>query len=163
MKNLLFVILSVLITWQIVSIQNIISPIIPMIIYQNNPIETVLKELGCPKDRLKEIAKAVEISSEQTNINPYLLSVLMFTESNFNFKAVSNKNYQGLMQTPTATKQWADVDILHGARILQEKLKITKGNMYEALSLYKGGKNHVARTQARNVIVLYQKIIERKG
>lgn len=163
MKNLIFIILSVLITCQIFSIQSIVSPVSPIIICQEEPIKVVLKDLGCPENKLKEISNAVILASNQTKLNPYLLSALMFTESNFNFKAISNKNYQGLMQTPTATKEFSDVDVLHGARILEQKLKLTSGNIYEALSLYKGGRNKVAKKQARDVIVLYKKIMERRG
>lgn len=163
MKNLIFIFLSVLITCQIFYIQSIVSPVSPIIICQENPIKVVLKDLGCPENKLKEVTKAVELASSQTKLSPYLLSALMFTESNFNFKATSNKGYHGLMQTPTATKQWADVDVLMGARILQEKLKFANGNMLEAISLYKGGRNTVAKTQARKVISLYRKIIEGRG
>ena len=149
--------------WEMAEINTMITPIPKIIIITENPIKAVIKNLGCPKEKLDEITKAVELASVQTNLNPYLLSVLMFTESGFNFKAESNKGYKGLMQTPTATKQWADVDVLHGARILQEKLLISKGDIFKALALYKGGENQTAKKQAREVLVMYKRIVEKKG
>jgi soluble lytic murein transglycosylase-like protein len=145
--------------WQVAELNIMIIPIPKIEVNTSNPIKELIKRLGCPKDRINEITEAVELASEQTKIDSCLLSVLMFTESNFNYKAESNKGYKGLMQTPTATKQWADVDILHGARILQEKLKISKGDIFKALSLYKGGENPMARKQARQVLTMYKRII----
>ena len=101
------------------------------------------------------MAQAIELASERTNINPILLACLLQTESGFNPKAVSEKNYKGLMQTPTATFKWADVDILHGARILEEKLRLTRGDIVLALALYKGGNNPMAKRQANQVLALY--------
>jgi len=147
--------LSIL-SWQVYSANNIIQPItIVQVKQETNQLETVLSGLKCPVKKIKEVAKAIELASEQTNLNPILLACLLQTESGFNPKAISEKNYKGLMQTPTATFKWADVDILHGARILEEKLKLTKGDIVLALALYKGGNNPMAKKQANQVLALY--------
>jgi len=151
MGTLLFVL-----SWQIHLSKNIIQPILIVQVKQKtSQLELVLNNLECPKKKIKEVAKAIELASEQTKINSILLACLLQTESGFNPKAVSEKNYRGLMQTPTATFKWADVDILHGARILEEKLKLTRGDIVLALALYKGGNNPVAKKQANKVIALY--------
>ncbi len=149
--------------YEYLEVRSTITPLPYIVKEEINPVKEVVKSLGCPKGKVEEVTKAVELASEQTNLNPFLLSVLMFTESNFNFKAESEKGYKGLMQTPTATKQWADVDVLHGARILQDKLKIAKGNLLKALSLYKGGENQLAKKQARQVLGMYKQIMDRRG
>jgi len=141
--------------------QNIVQPIQKQQIQQVNPIKELLKDLGCPKTKLNEITKAVEKASEDTNINPFLLSVLIFTESNFQMDAKSKKGYVGLLQTPTATKKFADVDVLHGARILKEKLRIANGDLLHALTLYKGGNNKIARKQATQCLSLYRKMMNK--
>lgn len=143
-------------TWQAHTAYSIIQPIQKIEIkQQTSQLEIVLNSLKCPEKKLKEVAQAIEIASKQTKLNPILLACLLQTESGFNQNAVSPKNYKGLMQTPTATFKWTDVDILHGARILEEKLKITKGDITLALTLYKGGNNPVAKKQAHQVIALY--------
>jgi soluble lytic murein transglycosylase-like protein len=83
----------------------------------------------------------------------------MKTESDFNKKAVSPKNYKGLMQTPKATFEYPEVDTLYGVKILEDKLKSSNGNMLKALALYKGGDNPIARLYAKEVYVLYKKLL----
>jgi soluble lytic murein transglycosylase-like protein len=121
-----------------------------------------LKYLGAPNSKVVELSGAVKMASESTNLNEQLIVALIKTESNFRNNAVSSKNYQGLMQTPTATFIYSDVDILHGARILKDKLKITNGNLLQALTLYKGGNNPVARKYAIETMELYTKLLNRK-
>ena len=73
----------------------------------------------------------------------------METESTFKLTAISSKGYKGVLQTPTATMQYFDVDTLHGARILEDKIRYADGDLKEALILYKGGgRNKEARKQA---------------
>ena len=62
------------------------------------------------------------------------------------------------MQTPIATKQWQDVDILIGCKILEEKIGYAKGDIRLALALYKGGNNPMAKRQAEQVINLYRSL-----
>jgi soluble lytic murein transglycosylase-like protein len=119
-------------------------------------LQTALYQAGAPDSRIPELALAVHKASQSTGINPYLLVALTKTESRFNYSAKSPKNYKGLLQTPWASMKWADVDILHGARILEDKLRISKGNMEHALALYKGGDNKQAHKQAKEVLVVYR-------
>ena len=149
--------LLILLTWQIHIAKNIVIPVEKIEVkQQTSQLENILSNLKCPTRKIKEVANALELASEQTNINPILLACLLQTESGFNPKAVSEKNYKGLMQTETATFKWADVDILHGARVLEEKLRIAKGNIVLALALYKGGNNPMAKRQANQVLALYK-------
>lgn len=161
MKNLITILCAGgLIT--LLTIQNTYYIIQPIKITQSqsvNPVTILLRELNCPKERVENIAKAIELASNETKINPFLLTVLMFTESNFDPYAKSSKNYKGLLQTPTATNKFTDVDVLHGARILQEKLRLADGNLLLALSLYKGGRNSIARKQAIQCLNLYRKVM----
>jgi len=88
-----------------------------------------------------KVTQAISLASQQTGLSPELLMALMFTESTFKQNIVSNKNYQGLMQIPWKI-YWEDANTLTGARILLEKLSLTKGNIKDALVLYKGWKLH---------------------
>ena len=80
---------------------------------------------------------AVGVASKQTGLSETFISALMFTESNFNPKAVSSKNYQGLMQIPHKV-HYEDANCIIGSKIFLEKLKITKGDYKKAIILYKG-------------------------
>lgn len=120
-----------------------------------------LVRLGCPRQKILSVATGIQIASDRTGISPVLLSSLLFTESNFRKEAISPKGYKGLMQTPIATMIYPEVDILHGAMILKEKLYLANGNWELALTLYKGGRNPVARKQAREVIRVYNNLIRR--
>lgn len=121
-------------------------------------MEAVLKKLGCPEKRLRNMSVAVLNGAEHIDVDPLLIAALIRTESDFDMSAVSDKGYKGLMQTPVATKQWEDVDILIGCKILKEKLKIAKGDVRYALALYKGGNNPMAHRQAEQVVKLYKEI-----
>jgi len=148
--------LLLILSWQTHTALNIIQPVtIVQVKQETSQLELVLNSLKCPERKVKEVAQAIELASEQTKINSILLACLLQTESGFNPKAVSPKNYKGLMQTPTATFKWSDVDILHGARILEEKLRLTRGDIVLALALYKGGNNPMAKRQANQVLALY--------
>jgi hypothetical protein len=65
------------------------------------------------------------------------------------------------MQTPWASKKWADLDVLHGARILEEKLKLSNNDLELALTLYKGGRNEMAKRQARETMIVYNRLLDR--
>jgi len=62
------------------------------------------------------------------------------------------------MQTPVATLEFSDVDTLHGARILKQKLEISNNNLRKALALYKGGNNPTAYRQADQVLSVYMNL-----
>lgn len=106
---------------------------------KKSDVYLALQILQCPTDKIDAISKAINNASQLTEISPLLIATLLQTESNFNPKAVSTANYKGLMQTPTATYEFADVDVLHGARILQQKLRMSRGDLRQALIYYKGG------------------------
>jgi soluble lytic murein transglycosylase-like protein len=129
-------------------------------------IKKDIKSLEPSVSRLTELSNAVYTSHQSTGLNPKLIIALMYTESGFNKNAIGPKNrtnirYKGLMQTPSAT-HFSDVDTLHGARILREKLQITDQNLREALALYKGGRNSIARGQADHVLKIYHQLQKRE-
>lgn len=158
MKKYLLGILFGAIMWQLSMIHTMVIPLVKPD-FKGDPLVLVLEGLGCPKEKLVDIAKATYLAGDQTQISPYLLAVLIYTESSFDYKAVSKKGYQGLMQTPHATRQWADVDVLHGARILQEKLVYSKGDWLQALSFYKGKRgSKEAKEQAKQVLSIYRRL-----
>lgn len=123
---------------------------------KKSDVYLALQILQCPTDKLDAISRAITNASQVTGISPLLIATLLQTESNFDHKAVSSANYKGLMQTPTATGEFADVDILHGTRILQQKLRMSGGDLRQALIYYKGGVSPegilVASGQADDVI-----------
>jgi hypothetical protein len=129
-------------------------------------IKSDLISLNAPKKKIPELANAVYTASNSTGLNHKLITSLMYTESNFKINAVGPQNwtnirYKGLMQTPSAT-WFSDVDTLHGARILKQKLEYTDNNLRVALACYKGGKNPTAFRQADQVLKLYSKLQQNK-
>jgi len=121
-------------------------------------IKDTLLKLGCANKSVDKITTAILEGADKIKIDPKLIAALIRTESDFDKKAVSEKGYKGLMQTPIATKQWEDVDILIGCKILEEKIGYAKGDIRLALALYKGGNNPLAKKQAEHVIQLYRSL-----
>lgn len=117
-----------------------------------------LESLEAPHKDIDELTIAINNVAKITNISPILLCALIYTESSFDQKAVSSKNYKGLMQTPWASMRWADVDILIGAKILEEKLVYSKGDLELALALYKGGNNPLAKKYATETLSIYKEL-----
>jgi hypothetical protein len=137
---------------------------IPTDAQQVDRVKQSLLKVGAPTEKVDELATAVKGASATAGVNPILLVALMYTENEtFDYKAVSEKGYKGLMQTPWASMRWADVDILLGAKILQEKLKLSENNLLEALRLYKGGKNATATRQAKRTIEVYEDLLKEEG
>jgi len=129
---------------------------------EDNNLTRNLERLGAPREKIEELSKAIRLASNVTQLSENLILALMFTESSFNYNARSYGNggkYKGLMQTPSATFIYVDVDVLHGARILKDKLRIAKGNLPLALALYKGGNNSAAKHYANETLKLF-KILE---
>lgn len=83
----------------------------------------------------------------------------MYTESSGNTKAVSRSGYKGLMQIPFGVYH-ADANVLIGAHIFKEKMKIANGDIIKALLLYKGYPLDSTRgiMQARKVIALRDRL-----
>lgn len=131
----------------------------------NTILTKALDHLKCPQDKRNAITEGVLKGAATIGVDPILILALLYTESNFNLRAVSPKGYRGLMQTPSATMAYADVDILHGARILEEKMKspAAKGvngkvDMRKALAMYKGGLNPAAFRYADETLALHRKL-----
>lgn len=141
--------------------QNVkVEPLIKPVIKDNEMrIRRSLDFLEVPKDRHPELVRCVKLATSCTGIKEELFVALMSTESEFNKNAISPKNYKGLMQTPKATFKYPEVDTLYGAKILEDKLKTSNGDMMKALTLYKGGNNSLARKYARQTYSLYQKLV----
>jgi len=142
-------------------------PVAVKIIEKENVILTEIKNdlkiLNVHENRIPELAHAVYIAHQSTGLNPKLIIALMKTESNFKNNAIGPVNrtrirYKGLMQTPVATLEFSDVDTLHGARILKQKLEISNNNLRKALALYKGGNNPTAYRQADQVLSVYMNL-----
>lgn len=148
---------------EMTNIESIISPFkIP--VYHKKQEEDIvsrkLRFLNVSDKRSKELTKSIKIASSCTGIKEELLIALMKTESDFKSNAVSSKGYKGLMQTPKATFEYPEVDTLYGAKILQDKLKYANGDLLQALTLYKGGNNSLARKYAKETLKLYEEILK---
>jgi soluble lytic murein transglycosylase-like protein len=128
-------------------------------ISSTNRAQVALYKVGAPSNKINDLSKAVTNASAMTDLSPELIVALMKTESEFNYKAISSKGYKGLMQTPWATFKWASVDTLHGAEILREKLRYSRGDLKLALALYKGGNNEAARGYAIETFALYRSLL----
>ena len=168
MKKLVTLLLELICIFYIVNVFNNFTTSLPVPIQpiSENLILKEIKEdlvtLKAPIAKIPKLAQSVYTSHQATGINPKLVLALMKTESNFNESAIGPKNrtairYKGILQTPTAS-WFTDVDILHGVRIFEEKLKITKNDIPKALALYKGGNNQVARKQANEVLTVYKSL-----
>jgi len=131
---------------------------------QVDRVKQALSKLGAPLDKIEDLATAIKGASASAQVSPILLVALMYTENeSFDYKAVSEKGYKGLMQTPWASMRWADVDILLGAKILQEKLELSGNDLLEGLRLYKGGKNRTATRQAKRTMAVYEKLLNEES
>ena len=136
----------------------------PAIEQRIDRVKRSLLKVGAPQEKVEELAMAIKSASASAQVSPILLVALMYTENeSFDYGAVSEKGYKGLMQTPWASMRWADVDTLLGAKILQEKLKLSGNNLLEALRLYKGGKNPTATLQAKRTLEVYESLLKEAG
>ncbi len=156
MVGIMYISLICLILIIVFNFHNVLPMPIQLDPKKKSDVYLALQILQCPTDKLDAISKAINNAAQLTDISPLLIATLLKTESNFDYKAVSSANYKGLMQTPTATYEFADVDVLHGARILQQKLRMSRGDLKQALIYYKGGVTPegiiIATGQANDVI-----------
>lgn len=85
--------------------------------------------------------------------DPFFISALIYTESSFRINAKSNKGYFGLMQVDKKILK-SDENIKYGIDILRDKIKISNGNIIDAIILYKGYKKDYNRglEQANKVL-----------
>jgi hypothetical protein len=125
-------------------------------------VEQVLIGLGAPGGKVGQLAEAVRHASRATKLPHELLIALMFTESTFKEDAVSSKKYKGLMQIPQEIP-YPDANILVGARILEEKMRIANGDLHAALAMYKGGRlKPLAQKYASQTLGIYARLKTRK-
>jgi soluble lytic murein transglycosylase-like protein len=107
----------------------------------------------------KEIALSIDLASRQSGLSQNFLIALMYTESTGDPRAKSSMNYRGLMQIPWPV-YYTDANMIIGAHIFNEKLKITNRNVERALCLYKGYPVGSERglMQARKVLRICDKL-----
>jgi len=66
---------------------------------------------------------AIKSASASARVSPILLVALIHTENeSFDYEAVSEKGYKGLIQTPWASMRWADVGTYWGQRYWRRSL-----------------------------------------
>jgi len=134
---------------------------VPVALSDKDPIveraEIVLEAAGAPKNKIPLLSKSVANASKVTEFSPDLLVALIKTESEFRRDVVSEKGYKGEMQTKWAS-EYSEVNILFGAKVLETKYRIANGDLLQALTLYKGGDNPVARKYAKKTLNLYQQL-----
>jgi len=107
-------------------------------------------------------AELISKYSRKYNLNPYLISAVIKTESNYNPRAQSAKNAFGLMQITPATAEWAakemklnnyknenlldpEYNINMGCWYLDNLKKEFNDNMDLVLAAYNGGRGNVEK------------------
>lgn len=100
--------------------------------------------------------------SKKYNLDPYLISAVIKTESNYKSRALSSKNAYGLMQITPDTAEWAakqmklddykneklfdpDYNINMGCWYLDNLKKEFNGNIDLVLAAYNGGRGNVEK------------------
>ncbi len=135
----------------------------PRPIAKKDAVKETLIDLRAPKEKVASLNRWIRSASGVTHVDPILLVCLLHTESGFRKDAVSEKGYKGEAQTKRFS-EFSSVNILEGAEILRDKLELSKGDMFEAVARYKGGKdNEEARDQATEVMRLYETQVKRRG
>ena len=155
---LLMLLLMLLLLAMMLVMQEQQKMIIPILIQNHNATLAKLQTLGIDS---KEIAHSIDLASQQSGISQNFLIALMYTESTGNPKAVSNLNYKGLMQIPWPV-YYTDANMIIGAHIFNEKMKLANRNVEKAILLYKGYPIGSTRglQQARKVLRLCEKLSE---
>lgn len=116
-------------------------------------IEAKMEKMGWPK----KFAPSFVLASQRTGISPEFLISLSKTESEFRERAISSKGYKGLMQIPFDIYE-PDANILIGATIFKEKMRLANGSVTRAIILYKGYDldSKRGREQADAVLEIYK-------
>jgi soluble lytic murein transglycosylase-like protein len=135
MKHLLIASLFGVVLYQTAHLSASLMPSTPTVSKQSSLRNVALKS-GLP-DPGPIVLTAVEKASKKTGLSQEILLSLAWTESSFNLKAVSSKNYYGLFQIEYKIFD-AETNALVGSGVLMEKLAIAKGDYRKALILYKG-------------------------
>lgn len=159
MKHLISMILFIVMVFQTVNLLTMVHPVMASLKKENRLQLLAIKNgLGDPGEK---ILQAITLASRQTDLPEELLLSLMYSESSFQPKAVSSKQYQGLMQIPQKV-HYPDANCLIGARIFLEKLKVTDGDYRKAIIIYKGWNidHPEGKRQADKVLALARKLKE---
>lgn len=153
LKAVLLVCITTPILFNLAKIQ---GTIIPVKIAESKA-HKLLNTLGIDD---RKLASSYDMASRRTGLSRELLIALTYTESTFKQRAISSKNYNGLMQIPYPL--WRpDTNVLVGAYILCDKLRVTNGDLRQALSLYKGyGISERGLQQADKVLKLYKQLLK---
>lgn len=154
LKSIVFMLLLLGILFVVQAQGKMIIPITK----NHNQTLTKLQALGINSE---EIARSIDLASGQSGISQNFLIALMYTESTGNRKAISNMGYKGLMQIPWPI-YYTDANMIIGAHIFNEKMRIANRNVEVALCLYKGypiGSDRGLQ-QARKVLRLSEKLSE---
>jgi soluble lytic murein transglycosylase-like protein len=114
--------------------------------------EDVFSTLAAPEST-EPFGDLIRAAAEETGIEEHLISSVIAVESNFNPRAVSRKNAQGLMQLmPATAAQFAARDVFDpqqniaaGTRYLKELLDRYSNDLRLALAAYNAGPDRVAR------------------
>lgn len=130
---------SVLIcAYEAVQIERTIVPFSPDIVVEQES-QIIASFFGIRRN----LARDIYTVSKSEGVDPFLFASLVYTESNFDLKAVSSKGYKGLAQIPYyVPPKYTKANLVVGAHIFKEKLEETKGDVYEAIRLYKGYPKH---------------------
>jgi len=116
----------------------------PEEIFQAEPVKPAIHLTG-------PYAELIRVSAAKYSLDPLLLANVMAAESNFNPRAVSRKNAQGLMQLMPETSSRLLVknpfdpaqNIDGGAAYLKQMLNRFEGNVELALAAYNAGPDRV--------------------
>lgn len=92
------------------------------------------------KKDLHEVSKSIKIASDVTKINDKIITSVAYYESRYNKNAKSSAGYRGIMQATTHDiYEFPEVDIMRGAKKLEQWIQYRKGNLRIALASYNGG------------------------
>jgi len=114
--------------------------------------EDVFPTLAVPEST-EPFVDLIRAAAEQNGVEEHLISSVIAAESNFNPRAVSPKNAQGLMQLMPATAARFEVtdvfdpaqNIAAGTRYLKELLERYGSDLRLVLAAYNAGPERVAR------------------
>jgi len=92
------------------------------------------------KKEINDLSRSICVASDVTNIKESLLISIAYEESRMNKNAKSTAGYRGYMQATTKDIfEFAEVDVMRGAKKLQRWIDYRNGNLRYALASYNGG------------------------
>jgi len=103
---------------------------------------TLIPNLSKSNNYVKEVSFSIKVASEVTNIDDKLLTSIAYYESKMDKNAKSSAGYKGIMQaTKHDVYEFAIIDIMRGAKKLEDWIKYRNNNLRYALASYNGGTN----------------------